>query len=174
MSECCKRACPQEDLQQCHGTLFWWMVTFIGLLMLNEPCSSCFNWMLFMWPQVCTPTPYGAPMSHRPRLRLAPPLPSLVCEAAHWWRMNEGSIMSHFRYESSRVCKQTNSSGLTELAHKTRRRKWQRRHFPHQADIFSVVWFFCILSLGKQSNLLWGGELRMPKIFFWLFAFSFF
>lgn len=74
ISECCVRACPQEALQQCHGTLFWWMVTFIGLLMLNEPCSSCFNWMLFMWPQVCTPTPCGAPPSHRPRLRHASPL----------------------------------------------------------------------------------------------------
>lgn len=89
-------ACPQEALQQCPGTLFWWMATFIGLLMLNEPCCSCFNWMLFMWLQVRTPTPCGAPMSHRPCLRLAGPLPSLVCKAAHWWLMNKGLLASQF------------------------------------------------------------------------------
>lgn len=26
----------------------WWMVIFIGLLMLNEPCTSCLNWTHFM------------------------------------------------------------------------------------------------------------------------------
>lgn len=149
--ECCVRACPQEALQQRHGTLFWWMVTFIGLLMLNEPCSSCFNWMLFMWPQVCTPTPCGAPMSHRPRLRLAPPLLSLVCEAAHWWLMDKAWLASHFPDASSRVCKQTNGSGLTEVTHKTRKGKCQHGHFAHQVTIFSAVWFFCILSSVKQS-----------------------
>lgn len=172
ISEGCVRACPQEALQQHLGTLFWWMVTFIGLLMLNEPCSSCFNWMLFMWPQVCTPTPCGAPMSHHPHLRLAPPLMSLVCEAAHWWLMDKASLTSHFPYASSRVCKQTNGSGLTEFAHKTRRGKCQHGHFAHQVAIFSAVcFFFCILSSGKQ--FLWGGRVENAKHFHFV-RFSFY
>lgn len=68
VSECwiCIRTCLQEAFQHHHSTLFWWMVIFTGLLMLNEPDSSCFNWMLFIWSQVCTPTPTRIPLSPCP------------------------------------------------------------------------------------------------------------
>lgn len=42
----------------------WWMVIFIGLLMLNEPCASCLNWTHFMVFD------FGA--SHRARPSLLP------------------------------------------------------------------------------------------------------
>lgn len=48
--------------------------------------------------------PQPPPASHR---RRAPPPPAFVCEAAQWWLMNKGSLVAHFPYESSRLCKQT-------------------------------------------------------------------
>lgn len=46
--------------------------------------------------------------------------------------------------------------------------------FPTKLTYSLSCGFFCILSLGKQSNLLWGGEMRMPKIFFDCLFFHFF
>lgn len=100
-------ACLHElFFERCHSTLSWWMVILISLLMLNEPCSSCRNWMLFMlscsalssfFPRV-PPSPLK---SHHPLLLPAPPFPSLVCEVGRWRLMNEGSLTSHASYEAS-------------------------------------------------------------------------
>lgn len=75
--------------------------------------------------------PQPPPASH---CRRAPPPPPLVCEAAHWWLMNKGSLVAHFPYESSGLCKQTavqKPHTWQHTAHHTRRGKWKQRHFPH-------------------------------------------
>lgn len=96
-----------------------------------------------------------------------PSPPPLVCEAAHWWLMNKGSLTSHFPHESSRVCKQTNTSGQTEPAHKNKRRgNGSVATFYTKLPLKKINKKNCILLPGKRSILLWEGWVRNPKDFF--------
>lgn len=105
--------------------------------------------------------PQPPPASH---CRRAPPPLPLVCEAAHWWLMNKGSLVAHFPYESSGLCKQTavqKPHTWQHTAHQTRRGKWKQRHFP----IKLLFGCFCIFdSGGKKSIVWWGGIIGNAKV----------
>lgn len=140
---------PAREFQRCHGTLSWWMVIFIGLLMLNEPCSSCLNWMLFMLSCSTIPpipqVPSSPPSPH-------PSVPSVVCEVGHWRLMNKGTLTLLMR-PRGHTNKQWRAQKRTPTQHTSKRGggqgrgKGQPSHFLQlkNADFLFVGWLHSFL-----------------------------
>lgn len=158
---------PAREFQRCHGTLSWWMVIFIGLLMLNEPCSSCLNWMLFMLSCSTIPpipqVPSSPPSPH-------PSVPSVVCEVGHWRLMNKGTLTLLMR-PRGHTNKQWRAQKRTPTQHTSKRGggqgrgKGQPSHFLQlkNADFLFVV----LVAFFSEENYqqVHGGEpvLKMPS-----------
>lgn len=164
---------PARAFQGCHSILSWWMVIFIGLLMLNEPCSSCLNWMLFMFSRsalssslsLSLPSPSLTPSteSHQPLLLHRPSFPFLVCEVGRRRLMNKGSLTSHAFYEASGGTQTNNDAHrnahlLTHNTHNTNSGDGKReRERPAESLSQLKCWLFfhrvgCIFFWGKNHQ----------------------
>lgn len=133
---------PVKAFQHSKSTLFRWMFIFIGLLMLNEPCSSCLNWMLFMVSTL--PTPLLCPELSFFSLHFL----LLFCLKGRTLMANEWTLFTcHSSYEAPRTYEQTMTHRNTELlTQSTAVRGNGLRERPAVSLLQPRCWIFCHLA----------------------------